>query len=500
MWRMSKLGYKSVPKLEELKKQWREQETELRKARKAQHLLGKRLLLDISASDEPLDDLESYALSEQQVTQIIKVLKHGSAEKLESLISLRCSLQREDVRLMFVKAEGSIQLLIGLFTCSFADVQLEAARCLHELSQSDNSSVSQSCLPATSYLLTYLSGNSPEFTEMCLYVLGNLIVEGEATRNQLLLQGIIPALALCTQSPQVSVLEAVGYTLSQLLASKEAPEKIIPIVLESALTEAIVRHIYFETEDRIGVAVEFAWSLHYIIASQVNNLLLISHGIVPKLVQILSDLSTLALRSAPPDLELLICPLVRCVANLLTEVDATGNKVQIHDGRLLVALFVFIEQYHNQHHFLLTECLWAISNLTVEDPVVASAMLHYNMVPVLMNFLLTSKDIAAMVLTILCSIADLGPLYCEQLRQKNILPCLMSTLGGADVQVTLRSLDAMIYLFRNCPDLAEDFLNNYGLSFLEPYKNNVLFHEQVQTIWNLCTMQVNEDSNKSTME
>uniref|UniRef100_A0A8C5M9Q5 Transmembrane and coiled-coil domains 6 n=1 Tax=Leptobrachium leishanense TaxID=445787 RepID=A0A8C5M9Q5_9ANUR len=490
MWRVRKQGYKTAPGLEELKRQRRIQESVLRKARREQHLISKRLLLDEATAKEPLDDLESYALSEEQVLQLILDLRHGSTEKIKSLKTLRRSLQREDVQLMFVKAEGSIQLLVGLFTSSVTELQQESIRCFHELSQSYNSAVSQSFLAATSYLITYLSGSCPEFTESCLYVLGNLIVEGEAIRNQLLLQGLIPALALCTQSPNMNVLEAVGYTLSQLLASKEAPEKIVPAVLEAKLIEGILHHIQFESEDRIRVAVEFAWSLHYIISSQVINRLLISQDLMPKLIQLLSNISALVLKSTPPDLELLICPLVRCVANLLPDVSTTGNNFQIHDGRLLAALFVFIEQYHKDHQFLLAECLWAISNLTVEEPVIASAVLHYNMVPVLMSFLLTSPEIAAMVLTILCNLAYLGPVYCEHLKQNNILQCVISLLGSTDVHVTLRCLDIMIGLFKHCPDLAVDFLNNYGLKILEPYKNEIQFHDQVQIIRNLCSMQV----------
>lgn len=35
--------------------------------------------------------------------------------------------------------------------------------------------------------------------ELCLYTLGNLIVESEAVRKQLLPQGIVPAFAACIQ-------------------------------------------------------------------------------------------------------------------------------------------------------------------------------------------------------------------------------------------------------------------------------------------------------------
>lgn len=56
-----------------------------------------------------------------------------------------------------------MRTLVGLLTGSRALLQLEAARCLHELSHSEQPAVAEACLPATSYLLTYLSGHSSDF-------------------------------------------------------------------------------------------------------------------------------------------------------------------------------------------------------------------------------------------------------------------------------------------------------------------------------------------------
>lgn len=61
------------------------------------------------------------------------------------------------------RLEGSMRTLVGLLTSNQALLQLEAARCLHELSHSEQSAVAEACLPATSYLLTYLSGHSSDF-------------------------------------------------------------------------------------------------------------------------------------------------------------------------------------------------------------------------------------------------------------------------------------------------------------------------------------------------
>lgn len=57
-----------------------------------------------------------------------------------------------------------MHLLVGLLTGSDARCRLQAVRCLHELSHSTHTSVASACLPATPYLLTYLSGQSTKFT------------------------------------------------------------------------------------------------------------------------------------------------------------------------------------------------------------------------------------------------------------------------------------------------------------------------------------------------
>lgn len=63
-----------------------------------------------------------------------------------------------------------MRTLVGLLTSNQALLQLEAARCLHELSHSEQSVVAEACLPATSYLLTYVSGHSSDLIVSRLFL------------------------------------------------------------------------------------------------------------------------------------------------------------------------------------------------------------------------------------------------------------------------------------------------------------------------------------------
>lgn len=64
--------------------------------------------------------------------------------------------------------ENSMQVLVGLLSGSSAQCQLEAAHCVHQLSSSTCARVGAACLPATPYLITYLSGQNAKFTVSAL--------------------------------------------------------------------------------------------------------------------------------------------------------------------------------------------------------------------------------------------------------------------------------------------------------------------------------------------
>lgn len=69
-----------------------------------------------------------------------------------------------DCILIVFRSENSVHMLIGQLSGHNAQCQLEAARCLHELSHSPHPSAGQACLPAGPYLLTYLSSQSTKLT------------------------------------------------------------------------------------------------------------------------------------------------------------------------------------------------------------------------------------------------------------------------------------------------------------------------------------------------
>ncbi|XP_072728433.1 transmembrane and coiled-coil domain-containing protein 6 isoform X3 [Ciconia boyciana] len=433
---------------EELRARRREREAALRKARRQEQLVSKRLLREDTTAEEGGQDgaeIMPDPLSEDEVLELLRGVQSGSEDRKRSLSCLRWALRNKETQQKFVRLEGSIRTLIGLFTSSLADMQMEAARCLHELSHSSDPAVAEACLPVTSYLLTYLSGHSIEFT-----------------------------------SPHEAVLEGLGYVLSQLLQAKEAPTEIIPLVLDSVLPQHMLRLVCSGLKAGIGAAVEFAWCLHYIICSHTANTALLSLGALPALTSLLLDLASEIPEDAPEGLELLICPVLRCLSNLLAE--ETGCEVQIQDERLLIALFLILQCFLQQHPFIVQECLWLLNNLTADEHFFCSALLSLDLLPALLQLLPCSQMASMLVLTILCNIAEKGPAYCQQLHQQPALPLLLPTLALPDPKVVGQCLELLHLLFLHWPEAAADFVRQGGHQALEQHQSTPELQERARAL------------------
>ncbi|XP_077753660.1 transmembrane and coiled-coil domain-containing protein 6 isoform X2 [Canis aureus] len=436
--------------VEELRCRWREREAALRKARREQQLISKRLLRD-DALEETEGGCVAMTLGEAEIQQFLGLAQRGTEEKEreKALVSLRRGLQHPETQQAFILLEGSMRTLVGLLTSNQALLQLEAARCLHELSHSEQSAVAEACLPATSYLLTYLSSHSSDFI-----------------------------------SPHLTVLEALGYALSQLLQAKEAPEAIIPSVLGSTLPQHILQLLQPGPKLNLGVAVEFAWCLHYIICSQVNNALLISHGCLSTLGLLLLDMAGAVQRTEDARMDLLACPVLRCLSNLLTEaaVEVVGGPNQLEDERVVAALFILLQFFLQKQPSLLPEGLWLLNNLTANSPSFCTSLLSMDLIEPLLQLLPVSNVVSVLVLTVLCNVAEKGPAYCQRLWPGPLLPCLIGTLAFSDTEVVGHSLELLQLLFLYQPETAEAFLQQSGLQVLERHQEAAQLQDRVHAL------------------
>lgn len=468
MWRLNKVDHKNrLPDSpEQLRLKRREQERALRQARRDRQLFSKRLLL--------CEDEEQHITKELDVVTLFQKLQKSSPEKEVTLKSLSRALREPPAQTTFIKVENSIHLLVGLLTCSNAECRLLAARCLHELSHSPHTTVALACLPATPYLLTYLSGQSTKFTELCLYTLGNLCPENDAVKEKLISQGIVPALANCleTQIHNLALVEAVGFTLCQLLQGTNAAETIAPIVLSSSLPLHLMTVLNADPQFGLAPAIECAWCLHYLICSTGDCGVLLSLGALSKCSSMLVSLGgTVAEGKKEEGLELLVWPLLRCVGNLLSSC-SEQLSIQEVDVRLMAALCALLDVYLKTQPTLAREAAWVLNNLTAHSLDFCSALLTLNLVPGLIQLLPFSQGINRMILRVLANIAHKKKNLCDQLVNLGLLSALSATLRMADTEMVVLSLDVLDMLIESNSQVAEEFVKQGGLIMIETLQYN----------------------------
>ncbi|KAG9346704.1 hypothetical protein JZ751_007018 [Albula glossodonta] len=440
MWRLSQVRHKlrrDNSNFEEFKFKRREQERVLRQARRDQQLVSKRHLQE-NEEEEGAMDTAASVMSKEQIMELFRRVHHGGEEKVNYLQTLRKALRVPEMQLIFIKLENSMQVLVGLLSGSHAQCQLEAAYCLLELSHSSHPAAGPACLPATPYLLTYLSGQSDKFT-----------------RHNL------------------AVVEAVGFVLSQLLQAKEAPSNIVPTVLASGITAHLLATLQPDPQHSMGSAIECAWSLHYLVCSNVGDETLLQQGTVSRCSSLLITLAgAVATGNTEEGVELLVWPLLRSVGNLLCGSRLESLQPQLRDSRLLPALCVLAHAFLQPYPGLARESLWVLNNLTADSSVICSAVLFMNLVPGLIQLLPFSKGINCMVLQVLGNIAHQGTEYCSQLTQAGLLTALCTTLKMDDPHVVTLSLEVLIMILSSNSKMVEDFKKINGLCLLEAIQYN----------------------------
>uniref|UniRef100_A0A9L0KEU7 Transmembrane and coiled-coil domains 6 n=1 Tax=Equus asinus TaxID=9793 RepID=A0A9L0KEU7_EQUAS len=222
-------------------------------------------------------------------------------------------------------------------------------------------------------------------------------------------------------------------------------------------------------------------SLHHL---QVNNALLITHGALSTLGLLLLDLAGAVQRTEDAGLELLACPVLRCLSNLLTEaaVGAVGEQMQLRDERVVAALFILLQFFLQKQPSLLPEGLWLLNNLTANSPSFCTSLLSLDLIEPLLQLLPVSNVVSVLVLTVLCNVAEKGPAYCQHLWPGPLLCSLLGTLAFSDTEVVGQSLELLQLLFLYRPEAAQAFLQQSGLQALERHEKEAQLQDRVHAL------------------
>uniref|UniRef100_A0A3Q2Y6W0 Transmembrane and coiled-coil domains 6 n=1 Tax=Hippocampus comes TaxID=109280 RepID=A0A3Q2Y6W0_HIPCM len=482
MWRLSRIRHKAGRagySLEEFRVKRREHEKALRQARRDRQLVSRRLLLNEDEGQQEAIICPLCAGCSQFVPQ-------SSAQRSREGISRGGSL------LFFWMQENSIHMLVGLLTGPNTQCRLQSVRCLHELSHSPHPSVATACLPATPYLLTYLSGQKPFSFITCLLYRGTKFT---VTNTLIEHHKNVPETINCNynacvqnQRHNMAVMEAVGFTLSQLLQTKDASEKIIPLVLASSLPSHLLAVLTPDQNFALGPAIECAWCLHYLTCSGEDNRALLACGALLQCSMLLVSLGgAVAQGNKAEGVELLVCPLLRCVGNLLSCTPDVPDAC-LSDVGLTVALCALLQAYVQTQPSLARESAWLNLKLFFFS-IVTSYILT------MLGFI--SPPSRIQILRVLANVAHKKKEFCIQLAEFGLLSSLCATLKMAEQAVVTLSLDILFMLFASgsqvsqtlhfdplssnhlhfsselpyiLPQVVEDFAREGGISLLETFQ------------------------------
>ncbi|XP_053735141.1 transmembrane and coiled-coil domain-containing protein 6-like isoform X6 [Synchiropus splendidus] len=455
MWRLAKVRHKSGRlgvTLEEFKLKRREQERALRQARRDNQLVSRRLLL---SDDEEHDVNMDTNTAELDVVSLLHKLQHSSPEREIHMRLLTKALRDPSVQLSFVKQENSVHLLVGFLSGSDAQCRLQSVRCLHELSHSPHPNVAPACLPATPYLLTYLSGQSTKFTGN-FWLRGLFLLWPPAWRTR----DIIPQWWKLWRSLSLSFFRLKMQLQNQMVLASRLPSLLLSVLNP-------------DPEFSLGPAIECAWCLHYIACSCENNKALLTHGTLTHCSSLLVTLGEALVNGNQDEgLELLLCPLLRIVGNLLSSCPAEELAGQLTDSRLVVTLCSMVQSTVQTRPSLARESVWVLNNLTAFSADFCSALLTHDLVHRLIQLLSFSQGINTMVLRVLANAAFRGKEFCITLTQLGLLTALLTTLKMTDKEMVSLSLDLLFMLLVSSPQVAEEFVKISCLSILEALQYN----------------------------
>ncbi|XP_068596411.1 transmembrane and coiled-coil domain-containing protein 6 [Brachionichthys hirsutus] len=470
MWRLGKVGHKASRQgtsTHEIRSKWREQEKELRQAWRERKLVSKRLILN--DEDEHLEEIMDRESTEKDVVALFQNLLQRGPEREAYLKELAVALRNPSAHPTFIGQVNSMHAVIGFLTGANATCRMEAIRCLHELSHSPHPNVALACLPASPYLLTFLSGQSAKFTELCLYTLGNLCPEGDHVKEKLLAQGLVPALAHCIENHRHNhlVVEAVGFALFQLLYANDGAEKITKMVLASSLPLMVISVLTPNRRFAVAPAIECAWCLHYLASSVEHGGALLAHGALSQCVALLVALGGVIAKGKKHEgLELLICPLLRCVGNLVSSCSTENLSAHVADVRIVVVLSTIVKVYLQTQPALAKEGAWVLNNLTAHSSTFCSALMTHNLIPGLI-ILPFSQDINTMIMRVIANIVHNKKEFCVQLAHLGLLPALCATLRMGHHEMVTLSMDVLFMLITSAPQVAEAFVRQGGRPHLE---------------------------------
>lgn len=445
----------------------RNAEIALRKDKKDKLLSSKRFRL---AEGEEITD--EYSISEVKTTT--SNLRKTGTNILSSLKLLRQAFSQGTAYIdAFFSEENALHTMVGLYTGTNSELQLEAGWCITNISAGTHDHAMSITKYVAPYLVAYLSSDNYLLQDQSAWALGNLAGDGPECRNMVRAQGVVAPLIKLSQSQHPAVIQSAAFALSNL--AKECAE-ISREMVQSQVIPALHPHFTYHP-DNINILTEVSWVFTYLATSGEFSAELVKHGVLTHTVVLLVQLSDIQ-----PHIAKVVTPLLRCLGNLCSGPDEYTVMVCEND-RLLSVLGTYLS---SSHRHIKKETLWVLSNLTGESKA-CSAVTHSPLLQLIMEQVSAAFDIKMEALYVLCNLAFHGEEICSHLVSSGVLQKVAPVLKSTDIEILNLGLSLVEMSLRMTQNGSSIFEECGGVNILEAldYHNNDTIRHQASELLDL---------------
>ncbi|VDI78382.1 Hypothetical predicted protein [Mytilus galloprovincialis] len=442
----------------------RNEEIALRKEKKDKLLSSKRFRL---AEGEEITD--EYSISE--VKTIAATLKKSGTNTLAALKLLRQAFSQGTVYIdAFIRQENIIHTLVGLYTGTNSDLQLEAGWCITNISAGSHDQAMLISKYVAPYLVAYLSSQNFLLQDQSAWALGNLAGDSQECRNMVRAQGVVAPLIKLLQSQHPAVVQSAAFALSNL--AKECIE-ISREMVQGQVIPVLLPHFTYHP-DNVNILSEVSWVFTYLASSGEFSEEIVKNGVLTQIVVLLIQLS-----EVKPHIATVVTPLLRCLGNLCSGPDEY-TVMACENQQLLPVLGTYLS---SNHRHVKKETLWVLSNLTSESKA-CSAVTHSSLLHQILEQVPAAFDIKMEALYVLCNLAIHGEEICSYLVDNGVLQKVTPVLKSSDVEILNLGLSLVEMALRMTQNGCHVFEECDGVTRLEAldYHNNDTIRHQASEL------------------
>lgn len=471
----------------QIRKAKREEGLQKRRAMKSQTVQSTVITSNSSAPSTSSNNTVSKAYGINDIPMLIGMLQNtdtSADEVLTAVQGFRKMLSVEQCPpVQEVLNSGAVPMFVKLLESNNTKVQFEAAWALTNVASTDftRAVVDYGAVPMLVHLLLSADAN---VREQCAWCLGNIAGDSSDLRDFVLQHGGLNPLLMNISNPaNNSLLTNAIWSLSNFCRGKPAPkhEDVAPAI------PLLAKILEMDNKEAL---VDACWALSYLSDGDDSRIeAVISHGVVPNVVALLTNESSS-----------ILTPAVRILGNFVSGNDSHTQAVidagvLQHIGQLLISPKRAIRK----------ETCWLLSNIAAGNTAqITHLMRSQTNLQLIVEAVRGSEwEVRKEATWVLSNIATGGnEHHVHQLVQIGAIDALCSVLDVADARITMVVLDAIEKILKVGSTCGRDYVGFVDecdgldkIEGLQEHQNTEIYEKVVSIIESYFGVEENEDEN-----